>query len=724
MQPTAKGKRPTSLRLRVRYAPDGLGGRACLLASVAILWGCSLGYTQQASGVPFDDSLRFPNPAYNAAHYTDVSSALAKPGSVVFSGTPLKDVILILSKEWGVNIVAGSQTEGNVTATFRDEPLDKILDSILTANGYSYQRIGNSLVIGPATEAKTASHGSAVEVIDIPAGHEDKLDELVAALKLQMSPQGLIQPIPASGKLAISDSPERIDAVKVLLKQIAGPQPAPHLVNTTSPATPTTPAQPVTTAVELRPQFITAKDFESPLQMVIGNGTSSTIENENVIVVLGDAATHEKARQLLKQLDRPRAQVRITGYIYDVDLSEVERLGVDWNAQMMSQAVDANGIPRNLGLSQSGLLVPNAPNNAPGIATGLVNGTSSAATTAGAAATTGATTTAATGGQFLFRTLNSNIELQTMIQALDQTDGSRLLADPHVTVVDRHKASLGIVTEIPIQQLTQTQQGGSIGTTSFREAGITLDVTPRIASDGTIELEVSPEFSVLSGFQEGNPIIDTRRATTTVRVMHGQALVIGGLRSKTTVETVKGIPGLMHAKFIGKLFRTHSTNVRESELVVFIMPEIVGYCGGLEREMDALDVERRQLSRLATATDGPFSPDCGDKHCPQHCARPRIHNGMEDVGLIGDFDGVFVNPLPPPAFTEQQQNYYLPYLPAESPTVQPATPFPVSQNSQPIMQPAYVNGLAQVPHDAYEKAAVGNPSQARRIPARTASFAQ
>jgi general secretion pathway protein D len=582
------------------------------------------------------------------SQFEPVSKAMLQRGSIVFRDTPLAEVILILSDQWNVNIVAGAQINGNVSGTFKNETLEKILDSILTANGFGYERIGNSLVIRPAGQSSTTKLSFQVEVIDIPPTHADQIDELLEALKLQMSPEGQLQPIQAAGKIAVSDTPERIAAVKALLQQILDVAP-PHLVSTPSTQEGFSlpfPSTATTQILELRPQYVTAKDLEAPLQMILGSGTLATIENENVIVVMGDAATHEKAKSMMLQLDRPRAQVRITGYIYDVDLSDVESLGVDWNAQMMSRAVDANGIPRNLGLSQSSLLVPNPPNNATSIATGVANTAADAATTTTTTATSGAAA-AATGGQFLFRTLNSNLELQTMIQALDQSDGSRLLADPHVTVVDRHKASIGIVTEIPVQQLTQTQQGGSIGTTSFRSAGITLDVTPRIASDGTIEMEVSPEFSSLSGFQAGNPIIDTRRATTVVRVGHGQALVIGGLRSKTTVETVKGIPGLMNAKFIGKLFRTHSTDVRESELVVFIMPEIVGYSGGLEREMEALEVERRQLSRISTAVDGAFCRDCGDKYCPQHCERPKIHNGMQDCGLIGTFDGVFVTPLPP-----------------------------------------------------------------------------
>jgi len=58
---------------------------------------------------------------------------------------------------------------------------------------------------------------------------------------------------------------------------------------------------------------------------------------------------------------------------------------------------------------------------------------------------------------------------------------------------DRTEATFQSVQEIPVQQLTQTQDGGQIGTTQFREAGITLTVTPNIMDDNSVVLQVTPE---------------------------------------------------------------------------------------------------------------------------------------------------------------------------------------------------------------------------------------
>ncbi|MEZ6081116.1 MAG: hypothetical protein R3C56_37265 [Pirellulaceae bacterium] len=64
------------------------------------------------------------------------------------------------------------------------------------------------------------------------------------------------------------------------------------------------------TTRELRPQFILANDLLKPMEMVVleGGGQVSVVEQENFLVVLGDASVQERASLLLQQLDKPRPQ--------------------------------------------------------------------------------------------------------------------------------------------------------------------------------------------------------------------------------------------------------------------------------------------------------------------------------------------------------------------------------------------------------------------------------
>jgi hypothetical protein len=183
------------------------------------------------------------------------------------------------------------------------------------------------------------------------------------------------------------------------------------------------------------------------------------------------------------------------------------------------------------------------------------------------------------GNTLTFTNLSRHVDLTTIARCLQTANDARLLADPNVAVLENEEAILEKVSEIPYQQLTQTQQGGAIGTTAFKKAGITLHVRPKIAADGIIRMDVRPEVSRLVGFTPGDnqPIIDTSSAQTVVTVANRQLVVIGGLRQRQDVGDFTGVPYLKDMKLVGRLFRSRDTQVRESELIVFIMPEIVPY---------------------------------------------------------------------------------------------------------------------------------------------------
>src|SRR3954453_22382309 len=93
-------------------------------------------------------------------------------------------------------------------------------------------------------------------------------------------------------------------------------------------------------------------------------------------------------------------------------------------------------------------------------------------------------------------------------------------------------------------------------------------------------MTVNPEVSRLVGFTPGDnqPIIDTSSAASVLTVANRQTVVIGGLRQRSDVGEFNGVPYLKDLKVVGRLFRSRDTDVRESELVVFISPEIIGYC--------------------------------------------------------------------------------------------------------------------------------------------------
>ena len=368
------------------------------------------------------------------------------------------------------------------------------------------------------------------------------------------------------------------------------------------------------------------------LQSALGNETGarvSAVQGENRLVVVGPPESVEMVAQMLSRLDVPQAQVRISAILYDVSLETMERLGVNWN-HVIKGRVNASGDPQSLLELDSGTFARSAPITGGGGDSGSGDASTAAVSTA-------------INGMWTLTNFSRHFDLRAFIQALDQTDGARLLARPTIMAYNRAEAEIKIVSEIPVQQLTQTQQGGDIGTTEFREAGIVLKVTPDILNDGTVILEVAPEFSLLAGYSaEGQPIIDRRTTKTRVQVLNGQTFVIGGLLRRNEMETVTGIPGLMNWKYIGKLFRNHDTTVTDSELLVFIRTEIIlPDCTGYPREQMALAAAEERLAQIPPATNYPFIPPCTDPHCPYHCPRPY---GGPPAGMCLHYDPQLIQP--------------------------------------------------------------------------------
>jgi len=335
--------------------------------------------------------------------------------------------------------------------------------------------------------------------------------------------------------------------------------------------------------------------------------------------VTDNAQAIARIAEALQQLDLPRPQVRIWAMIYDCGLEDIKACGVNLNSRV-------NGMSMN------------AATGNPAQAIALDTVTSTVASPAN--------------GLMTLTTVNDMGTLTGVIQALETSDDSRLLADPNVVVMNHEQANISIVTQVPYQQLTQGIDGGTIGTTEFRDAGVKLSVTPHIAADNTIALVINPSFSLLTGFTEGDnaPIIDQRETSTTVRVENLNTLVLGGLRQRTRLVEKSGIPGLKKIPYLGNLFKFRRATARESELLVFITPEIVTpQYGGTARENCVAGKSRQELEatpsypipfgrevmRAEELAERKFANRC--RACGSDCESKYCHQCSSETGLIGEF---------------------------------------------------------------------------------------
>jgi len=177
---------------------------------------------------------------------------------------------------------------------------------------------------------------------------------------------------------------------------------------------------------------------------------------------------------------------------------------------------------------------------------------------------------------FAFR---PDLNLATLIQALEQRNLLQTLDEPTLITSDGKEASFLVGGEFPIPVLQGGANSGAV-TIQFREYGVRLTFTPNITGNNNIRLHVKPEVSSLdysnalsfNGFTI--PALSSRKMETNIELGEGQSFVIAGLIDKQVTETLARIPVLSSLPILGNLFKSKSFTSSDTELIVMVTPEV------------------------------------------------------------------------------------------------------------------------------------------------------
>ena len=179
-------------------------------------------------------------------------------------------------------------------------------------------------------------------------------------------------------------------------------------------------------------------------------------------------------------------------------------------------------------------------------------------------------------GSFALAILDSDYLVDLELTALQAEGNGRIVSTPRVVATNQREARIEQGVEIPYQE--SSSSGAT--TTQFKEAVLSLQVTPQITPDDRIIMdllvtkdsvgEVVP--SATGGFV---PSIDTRSVTTTVVVNDGETVVLGGIYETELRDTINKVPVLGDIPGLGYLFRSHSNVNNNAELLIFVTPKIL-----------------------------------------------------------------------------------------------------------------------------------------------------
>ncbi|MDF1815990.1 MAG: secretin N-terminal domain-containing protein, partial [Verrucomicrobiales bacterium] len=220
-------------------------------------------------------------------------------------------------------------------------------------------------------------------------------------------------------------------------------------------------------------------------------------------------------------------------------------------------------------------------------------------------------------GRFLFGT--DNASLDSMLRLFAQDTKFKILSRPSVYAQNNVKAVISSGQRIAIPTSTLTTAGnivngvpGSIASNiEFRDVVLKLEVIPLINSDDQVTLKIAQVNDNIVGSQtiSGNeiPTLSTQELITTVTLINGETMVLGGLITERDEETVTGIPGIRNIRFLGKALGSTDTSTIREEMLIFIQPHIVnGDC--LRPNPNDLEKCRNSVMDDALQFADPFPP--------------------------------------------------------------------------------------------------------------------
>ncbi|CAI8831556.1 type IV pilus secretin PilQ [Pseudomonas sp. IT-P260] len=279
-------------------------------------------------------------------------------------------------------------------------------------------------------------------------------------------------------------------------------------------------------------------------------GSITVDERTNNIIAYQTQDRLDELRRIVAQLDIPVRQVMIEARIVEANVDYDKSLGVRWGGSIQNKgnwntSGVSNGTSTTIGTPGS------TSTNSPFVDMGTVGNTS--------------------GIGIAF--ITDNVLLDLELTAMEKTGNGEIVSQPKVVTSDKETAKILKGTEIPYQEASSS----GATSVSFKEASLSLEVTPQITPDNRIIMEVKvtkDEPDYLNKVQDVPPI-KKNEVNAKVLVNDGETIVIGGVFSNTQSKVVDKVPFLGDVPYLGRLFRRDVVSEKKSELLVFLTPRIM-----------------------------------------------------------------------------------------------------------------------------------------------------
>ena len=288
-------------------------------------------------------------------------------------------------------------------------------------------------------------------------------------------------------------------------------------------------------------------------------GSITVDDRTNSIIAYQTQDRLDELRRIVAQLDVAVRQVMIEARIVEANVDYDKALGVNWRGASVgdtSYVISGRGGNR-VGAPGYGQNTPNVQNPTPSLGNFVDMGA--------AGATSG----------FGIGFITNNAILDLELSAMEKTGNGEVVSQPKVVTADKETAKILKGSEVPYQEASSS----GATSTSFKEAALSLEVTPQITPDNRIIIEVkvtkdAPDFSQAAS-TGGVQSISKTEVNAKVLFSDGETIVIGGVFTNTQSKSVDKVHFLGDVPYIGRFFKRDLVQDKKSELLIFLTPRIM-----------------------------------------------------------------------------------------------------------------------------------------------------
>ena len=268
---------------------------------------------------------------------------------------------------------------------------------------------------------------------------------------------------------------------------------------------------------------------DRPLGQAFGNGLAID-RRLNAVWVSGNADRIRQVKEQIALIDVPVDSVILETQFVELTESGAKNLGIDLNNSAGQLAV---------GRIDTGAFLPNS------IALGP-------------------------------RDVLASGAMQAAIYAQVEKGEGRILSRPRIAAQSGSTAKIITGDALPIlTAITLSGVNGVSQQVQYVNVGVTLQIAPRVSSDGFVTSQIYGVVSSVTGYSQGYPTISQREAETSASVRDGETFVIGGLTQENVLKRKGKVPLLGDIPLAGQLFRTERSTSSKTELYIVITPHIV-----------------------------------------------------------------------------------------------------------------------------------------------------